>query len=537
MDQTKFGAADQIFPRLVPAQFNVDADTTRRPARRRTGRSSIPQPRRISNLIVDQTADNPAAVEAAGRRTPRSTPIRRVLHPQRGPRRRPVGAVQLVVHAVRPVLRPRPRPGQQGRQRHAASSSSRCSRTTRCTSTGSPTNFMVLTRATARRRPRGHQPDVAVRRPEPDLHLAPVAPGLPARRTTLDAAGEPASDRPPDHRPGRRHGHVGRRQGAGRDVLGIELTDRTSSTSRCWPPTRTAASSRGPNGFPQLVVTDGGGLVEGDPATAPDRRSRRTPSGPATPSSTTSPTTRCRAPVGAPRSTPDADADVDPHRRRPAAPRHVRRRDARRPLHRRRRPGQREHRPDRRAPHLPLRAQPPRRRDRRHAQRPAPFTAAELAEWTEARRERASWSYGERLFQAARFVTEMEYQHLAFEEFIRKVQPMVNLFGEGGTGYHTDDQPGDPRRVRPRRLPLRPLDAHRDASTAPTPTAPRTTSRCSTPSSTRRRSSTRRPSTPDAGGRQHRARHDAAGRQRARRVRHRGAAQPAPRPARWTWRR
>ena len=40
---------------------------------------------------------------------------------------------------------------------------------------------------------------------------------------------------------------------------------------------------------------------------------------------------------------------------------------------------------------------------------------------------------GERLFQAARFVTEMEYQHLAFEEFARKVQPMVNLFA----GYDT----------------------------------------------------------------------------------------------------
>ncbi|MCX6462883.1 MAG: hypothetical protein NTW05_04735 [Pseudonocardiales bacterium] len=47
------------------------------------------------------------------------------------------------------------------------------------------------------------------------------------------------------------------------------------------------------------------------------------------------------------------------------------------------------------------------------------------------------WSFGERLFQAARFVTEMEYQHLVFEEFARKVQPLVNPFGEGGTGYNT----------------------------------------------------------------------------------------------------
>ncbi len=40
---------------------------------------------------------------------------------------------------------------------------------------------------------------------------------------------------------------------------------------------------------------------------------------------------------------------------------------------------------------------------------------------------------GEYLFQAAKFITEMEYQHLAFEEFARKVQPQVNVFA----GYDT----------------------------------------------------------------------------------------------------
>jgi Ca2+-binding RTX toxin-like protein/methionine-rich copper-binding protein CopC len=67
----------------------------------------------------------------------------------------------------------------------------------------------------------------------------------------------------------------------------------------------------------------------------------------------------------------------------------------------------------------------------------AAFTDAERAEWHRTDFG-GGWDYGERLFQAARFVTEMEYQHLAFEEFIRKVQPMVNPFGEGGTGYHTE---------------------------------------------------------------------------------------------------
>ncbi|HEY3187994.1 MAG TPA: peroxidase family protein, partial [Solirubrobacteraceae bacterium] len=46
------------------------------------------------------------------------------------------------------------------------------------------------------------------------------------------------------------------------------------------------------------------------------------------------------------------------------------------------------------------------------------------------------WS-GERLFQAARFVTEMQYQHLVFEEFARKIQPQVNVFA----GYNTDIDP------------------------------------------------------------------------------------------------
>jgi len=38
-----------------------------------------------------------------------------------------------------------------------------------------------------------------------------------------------------------------------------------------------------------------------------------------------------------------------------------------------------------------------------------------------------SWN-GERLFQAARFTNEMQYQHLVFEEFARKVQPDIDAF-------------------------------------------------------------------------------------------------------------
>ncbi|MGF6690165.1 Ca2+-binding RTX toxin-like protein [Metapseudomonas resinovorans] len=51
-----------------------------------------------------------------------------------------------------------------------------------------------------------------------------------------------------------------------------------------------------------------------------------------------------------------------------------------------------------------------------------------------------SWN-GERLFQAARFTTEMQYQHLVFEEFARKVQPQVDVFFNATQVYDTAIDP------------------------------------------------------------------------------------------------
>ncbi|WP_404290946.1 peroxidase family protein [Glutamicibacter arilaitensis] len=36
------------------------------------------------------------------------------------------------------------------------------------------------------------------------------------------------------------------------------------------------------------------------------------------------------------------------------------------------------------------------------------------------------WNYGERLYQAGRFMTEMQYQHLVFEEFARRIAPSID---------------------------------------------------------------------------------------------------------------
>ncbi len=48
---------------------------------------------------------------------------------------------------------------------------------------------------------------------------------------------------------------------------------------------------------------------------------------------------------------------------------------------------------------------------------------------------------GERLFQAAKFGTEMQYQHLVFEEFARKIQPQVDIFFAPTQVYDTDLDP------------------------------------------------------------------------------------------------
>ncbi|MEP7194343.1 MAG: peroxidase family protein, partial [Actinomycetota bacterium] len=70
----------------------------------------------------------------------------------------------------------------------------------------------------------------------------------------------------------------------------------------------------------------------------------------------------------------------------------------------------------------------------------SPTGVAALAEWKLADGATGagsgSWN-GERIFQAARFVTEMEYQHLVFEEFARKVQPAIQPFSV----YHSEVNP------------------------------------------------------------------------------------------------
>ncbi|WP_084321173.1 peroxidase family protein [Pseudomonas migulae] len=64
--QSEFGAADNAFPRLLDTSFLASYTGT--------GTVVDPQPRIISNLIVDQTANNPAAVAANGGADPVISP-------------------------------------------------------------------------------------------------------------------------------------------------------------------------------------------------------------------------------------------------------------------------------------------------------------------------------------------------------------------------------------------------------------------------------------------------------------------------------
>ena len=57
--------------------------------------------------------------------------------------------------------------------------------------------------------------------------------------------------------------------------------------------------------------------------------------------------------------------------------------------------------------------------------------AAALADWKLPTAQNPDGWNGERLFQAARFINEMEYQHLVFEEFGRKIQPAIRPFAVG----------------------------------------------------------------------------------------------------------
>ena len=175
-----------------------------------------------------------------------------------------------------------------------------------------------------------------VRRPEPDLHLAPRRTRCSSASTTLNGAGDPVGDR---HDCSAGEGGEGLATWAAvkaqaRDMLGIDLTDTDVLNVPL------LATDPYGNFLPgrQRLRPAGASRAGCSRATpAGTGRSPPTRSGPGTRSSTTSPTTRCRPatrqrPGRRPAARRRRPPDVERRRRR--RPGHLRRRDARRPLRR-----------------------------------------------------------------------------------------------------------------------------------------------------------------------------------------------------------
>ncbi len=343
---------------------------------------------------------------------------------------------------------------------------------------------MVLTRAQNqpgrrwnpghRRRHAGHeQQRFAVDRPEPDVLVACVASGLPSRvreRRQGPAGRDGQAARRAARCAGRRAVHVGIDQEAGGRSPGYAARrhgrhqcpdGRSRSIWQVHPrSTSTPAAVRDDNwsrrGLPHL-------------RRRPARRRRRL-RGPST-------GTRQRGsfrhalhhrhrPQRRPQSAGHRQQPRDAAGRSPSgcgpcgfgglcppATRHVRRRDARRPLHVWRRALQREHRTVGHPPDLPLRARSPRRRHRerphqRHdAVRSPGIGGLADARWLERRATVPSRPLRQRDGVPA--------------PRLRRVRSEDPAGHPGVRGIFERHQPGDSGRVRKRRLPLRPLDARR----------------------------------------------------------------------------
>ena len=183
-------------------------------------------------------------------------------------------------------------------------------------------------------------------------------------------------------------------------MLGIQLDRRTtSSTCRCSATDPYGKFIPGANGFAQLIVGVGADgipntaddvVVEGNPARQSTRSARRRAlrTGHAFLDDIAHSANPVQRQTGALARRP---TPTTPDRADYAEPaRHLRQRAARPALHHRRRPRQREHRPDRRPPRLPLRAQPPGRRDQGddsgHRRSPPSSPQWQLVAWRVGRR-------------------------------------------------------------------------------------------------------------------------------------------------------
>ena len=453
-----FGTAGKPFPTLVGPEFKpAESGDPDGPGPAPDGPTSYAQtsgividsePRLVSNLIADQTNTNPAAVEAAGE-DPEVDPTTGTLSiPNVAP---DVGLSapynswftlfgQFFDHGLDLTGK-----GGSGTVFVPLRTDDPLYRS------GSNTNFMVLTRAT---RDASGKP---VNSTSSFVDQSQTYSSHPSHQVFLreyanDAAGDPQSTGGLITGPGGGMANWDAVQAQARDVLGIALVDTDVAGVPLLATDPYGKFLRGPNGYPQLVTA--AGLIEGDPA-APVPAASALRSGEAflddiAHFAVPGPVDHDRDP-GTPRvpAVPDTDPgttdDNDPATYD----------DEMLGAHFIAGDGRVNENIGLTAVHHVFHSEHNRLVDDSDAgtadDDPSDLKTVirdyvasnptnplfPLGDWQRADGE---WD-GERLFQAAKFVTEMEYQHLAFEEFARKVQPLVNLFGEGGTGYNTSINP------------------------------------------------------------------------------------------------
>ncbi|WP_159083677.1 peroxidase family protein [Nocardioides terrigena] len=428
----KWGAADTEFPRHAPASFRAAEGGTTYASKSGTVQDS--QPRRVSNLIVDQSANNPAAVEAAGTdpvvesgtlQIPNVAPDVGLSAPYNSVFTlfgqffdhgldlvtKGGGSVFMPLQADDPLFVP-----------------------------GSPTNFMVLTRATNRPGPdglMGTEDDIQEAAntttafvDQNQTYTSHPSHQVFVRHFELNGDGDPVETGGLLEGPGGGMATWGTVKAQAAAMLGIQLSDADVLNVPLLATDPYGNFTRGPGGFPQIVTADG--LVEGDPAAngnqgvslpantlrtghafLDDIAHNAVPSGTKTPDTDTV----VNGPGPLADSTTYDDEMLNAHF--VAGDGRVNENIGLTAIH-----------------HV-FHSEHNRLVEDIKNVITTTEVAPNLADWVSPA---GVWD-GDRLFQAAKFVTEMEYQHLAFEEFARKVQPMVNAFGEGGTGYNAAVNP------------------------------------------------------------------------------------------------
>ncbi|MBA2509553.1 MAG: fibronectin type III domain-containing protein [Nocardioidaceae bacterium] len=426
--RSQFGASDESFSRMTQPYW--------RPGYEQPGTTSDPEPRRISNLISDQTEGNDAAVVAGGAGAD--------IDPASGtvdiPNVAPDVGLSAPYNSLFTIFGQFFDHGLDLTNKGPGKVFMPLDSEDPLYKTGAPTNFMVLTRATATS---ATQRD-AVNKTTPFVDQSQTYGSHPShqvflREYTADVAGKP--DSTGSLLTGGAGGGLAtwaavKAQSA--SLLGIKLTDVDVTDVPLLATDPYGQFEPGPNGYPQIVT--GSGLVEGDPTANGGTGIGIPADATKTRHAFLDDIARHAVPIGdkdptdGPGPYVPLDRDTDPGTtddRDPATyddemlDEHFIAGD-----------GRLNENIALSAVHHVFHSE--------HNRLVADIdriinteeTAANVAAWNDTSYPGA-WTYGERLFQAARFVTEMEYQHLAFEDFARKVQPQVNAF----TGYDTTIDP------------------------------------------------------------------------------------------------